>query len=108
VHPEDGLGLQLPAYDLLRFQPGLIALAGMMEFRGGELGAGSMEGRGRQVDIEQLAAFRRLQAAFGFVQVFAIRADDQGTGGQAGTQGMLEGGEDGPAPDDPGTARGGG
>jgi hypothetical protein len=60
-----------------------------------------------EVDDDQLAALRRLRAAFGFVEVVEVVGHDQVVSdhkrmiGQ-GTQGSLRGGEDdGPAADDP-------
>jgi hypothetical protein len=80
-----------------------------MEGKAGR-GEGSMEDRERQVDAEQLAALRRLRAAFGHVEVLAIHADDKANSEQpAYGQGELEEHDDRPAQDDPGGAhRGGG
>jgi hypothetical protein len=66
-------------------------------------------GREPHVDAEQLAALRRLRAAFGYVQVLEVVADDQIAGATVTpTQGTLEGADDRPAEDDAGGAAEGG
>jgi len=58
-------------------------------------------GRVPQVDPDQLAALRRLRAAFGFVEVLAV-IDDEPASDMSPTQGGLfdqeEDGEDQPSP----------
>ena len=58
-------------------------------------------GRVPQVDPDQLAALRRLRAAFGFVEVLAV-IDDEPAGDSPPAQGGLfdqERGEDQPSPE---------
>lgn len=59
-----------------------------------------MMGRVPQVDPDQLAALRRLRAAFGFVEVLAV-IDDEPASDSPSAQGGLfhqESGEDQPSP----------